>query len=162
MDAQSAEQTLKIERAVASLSRQYDVRVTDLGEHRFRITLANDASRAEMRNYRAALEKQSLLDEVPNKTAAAVCLLMVHALVSTSDKPCESYRDAEPLVEMKHVNAKNDRTFEITLSNAEAQDIVRCRTADGDATEESTVSTMLSVGLASQAIFGQNSSETVH
>ena len=96
MDTENPEQTQKIEQAVADLSRRYDVRVKDLGNDRFRITLANEACRQEMRNYKAALEHQKILDAVANKTTAAVCMLMVQALLSTSNKPCESYQEGTP------------------------------------------------------------------
>ena len=162
MDTENAEQTRKIEKAVVDLSRRYDVRVKDLGNDRFRITLANEACRQEMRNYMAALEHQKMLDAVANKTTAAVCTLMVQALLSTSNKPCESYQDKDPLLQTSHVHAKNDRTFEITLENVEARDIVKSCATHGHDTEETTIRTMICVGLASHVVLGQSSSGTIH
>ena len=162
METENPEQTQKIEQAVADLSRRYDVRVKDLGNDRFRITLANEACRQEMRNYKAALEHQKILDAVANKTTAAVCMLMVQALLSTSNKPCESYQDRDPLLQTSQVQAKNDRTFEIALDNVEARDIVKSCAANGHDTEETTIRTMICVGLATHVVFGQNSTGTIH
>ena len=162
METENAEQTRKIEEAVSHLSHRYDIRVKDLGGNRFRITFANEASRGEMRSYKTALESQKLLDTVANKTAAAVCMLVVEALLSTSDKPCESYRDADPLLRTSQIQAKNDRTFEIALDNAEARDIVKSCAASGRGSEEATIRTMISVGLATHVVFGQSSTGTIH
>ena len=105
------------------------------------------------------LKKQ--LDEA-RRTTAAVCMLMVEALLSTSNKPCESYQDGDPLLQTSQVRAKNDRTFEIALENAEARDIVKSCADHGHGTEETTIRTMICVGLATHVVFGQSSTGTIH
>ena len=144
-------------RIISVLSREYDVRVNDLGKHRFRVTLGDEGSRRQLASYKTMLEHHKMLDKFDSadRTTAAACMLVNESLLTIAEKPVDSYVPAEPPLQTTQTTVEDDRTFEIVLDNASAREIIDYCTKTLRTTEERMLTTTIAITLATHAILGE-------